>query len=104
MFHFIFDLCFFGFPCRFISMTSKNQKLSWKRARTGFSLASWSTTPDIDAEQTSQAPSSPTASEVLPLDRKTQFERCFSVASKTDEDVLSKRINSPFIWFIDSHF
>jgi hypothetical protein len=85
-------------------MANKKQKYSQKRARTGSSVVSRSTTPDIDAERTSQAPSSPAASEAVPSDKKSQFERRFFVASKTDEDVLGKRINSPLICFIDSHF
>jgi hypothetical protein len=40
----------------------------------------------------------------VPSDKKTQFERRFSVASQTDEDVLGKWINSPRACFIDSHF
>lgn len=85
-------------------MASTKQKQSRKRARTGSSVASRSTTPDANAEQTSQAPSSPAASEIMLSDKKSQFERRFSVASKTDEDVLGERINSPLIYFIDSHF
>jgi hypothetical protein len=76
-------------------MASKKQKQSQKQAHTGSSVASQSMTPETDAKQTSQAPSSLAALEVVPSDKETQFKRCFSVASQIDEDVLGKWINSP---------